>query len=328
VRKLVVLPMCAVAMPVALLLAAVTAIAAAMPPLGVGAPDARAVADVPPRMLALYRSAAASCPGLPWAVLAAIGKVETDHGRSRLPGVTAGENFAGAAGPMQFLAGTWAAYGVDANGDGVANRYDPADAVHGAARYLCASGAGSPDRLYQAVFAYNHADSYVRRVLAQAAAYSQSDSSVAGTSAEQLLANPRLTLSAAARADLAHGLVDARMVTTLAGLLARHTLTVSGFKTGHPVNVVTHHGLSAEVSNHHYGRAADITAVDGAPVSRRNTAARALVLQLKASVFSGRRPEIGQPWPDLVGDGVFTNAVHQGHLHLGFYSAMSGTRGP
>jgi hypothetical protein len=200
--------------------------------------------------------------------------------------------------------------------------------VHGAARYLCASGAGSPRRLYQAIFAYNHSDSYVRRVLRQAAMYGSSASTSAGASADQLLVNPRLTLSAAARDDLARRVVDARLVATLAALLDRHTLTVSGFKTGHPVHVVTDHGLSAEISNHYYGRAADITTVDGTPVARRNVAARALILQLKATPFAGRRPEIGQPWPDLVGDGVFTNAVHQEHIHVGFYSSDTGTRGP
>jgi hypothetical protein len=327
VRKLVVLPISAIALVVAMLLAAVTALAGAMPQPGQELPSARAVADIPPPMLELYRRAATTCPGLPWTVLAAIGKVESDHGRSRLPGVDSGENHAGAGGPMQFLAGTWAAYGVDANGDGVANRYDPVDAVFGAARYLCASGAGSPAGLYRAIFAYNHSDAYVRRVLALAAAYAGPAPSEEATAAG-LLANPRLTLSGPARTDLSRGLVDPRLVATLAALLTRHTLTVTGFKTGHPVNVVTDTGLSAEVSNHYYGRAADITVVDGAPVSRANPAARAVVLELKDTPFPGRRPEIGQPWPNLVGDGVFTNAVHQRHLHLGFYSASTGERGP
>jgi len=56
----------------------------------------------PPEFLPLYQAAADTCPGLPWAVLAAIGKVETNHGRLQAPGVTSGANFAGAAGPMQF----------------------------------------------------------------------------------------------------------------------------------------------------------------------------------------------------------------------------------
>src|SRR4051794_25898797 len=92
--------------------------------------------------------------GVPWNVLAGINKVETDFGRLEAPGVTSGENFAGAGGPMQFLAGTWASYGVDGDGDGVVSRYDARDAIPAAARYLHASGAPADWRA--AVFAYNH----------------------------------------------------------------------------------------------------------------------------------------------------------------------------
>jgi ABC-type cobalt transport system substrate-binding protein len=59
-------------------------------------PSHGALADIPPDYLALYRAAAGVCPGLDWSILAAIGKIETDHGRSTLPGVSSGENSAGA----------------------------------------------------------------------------------------------------------------------------------------------------------------------------------------------------------------------------------------
>ena len=65
-------------------------------------PSAAARADIPSGYLTLYRTAARRCPGLSWSVLAAVGKVESDHGRSYLPGVRSGWNSAGAAGPMQF----------------------------------------------------------------------------------------------------------------------------------------------------------------------------------------------------------------------------------
>src|SRR6476469_2488536 len=66
--------------------------------------------DIPVDYLRLYRDAAAvDCPGLDWALLAGIGKVESDHGRSTASGVTSGQNAAGAGGPMQFLAPTFAA---------------------------------------------------------------------------------------------------------------------------------------------------------------------------------------------------------------------------
>jgi cell wall-associated NlpC family hydrolase len=137
-----------------------------------------ALVDIPPDLLARYQRSAERCPGLPWAVLAAIGKIESDHGRSTAPGVRSGSNVAGAAGPMQFGIGgkagdTWSAYGVDGDANGTTDVYDAADAVPAAADYLCANGAGEPGGLSEAILAYNHADWYVADVLAQAAAYTQ-----------------------------------------------------------------------------------------------------------------------------------------------------------
>ncbi len=128
-------------------------------------------AEIPAAYLALYRSAARSCPGLPWGVLAGIGKVETDHGRSRAPGVREGVNaFGCCAGPMQFNIrngppSTWDHYGRGGN------VYDPADAIPAAARMLCANGARGGRDLRRAVYAYNHATWYVDQVLALARAY-------------------------------------------------------------------------------------------------------------------------------------------------------------
>src|SRR5689334_4628425 len=71
-------------------------------------PSATALADIPTDYLALYQRAATECPGLDWSILAAIGKVESDHGRSALPGVADGtENAFHARGPMQFLQPTF-----------------------------------------------------------------------------------------------------------------------------------------------------------------------------------------------------------------------------
>ncbi|MQA77444.1 MAG: transglycosylase SLT domain-containing protein [Streptosporangiales bacterium] len=117
----------------------------------------------------LYERAASRCPGLSWAVLAAIGQVESDHGRNM------GPSTAGALGPMQFLPSTWRSFGVDGNGDGRRDIWDPYDAVPAAADYLCEHGAGRGGAgLSTAVFAYNHSDSYVRQVLDLAEAYAGS----------------------------------------------------------------------------------------------------------------------------------------------------------
>ena len=87
-------------------------VASALSVLGVGseAPAASfaATSKIPPAMLALYQQAAATCPGLPWAILAAIGTVESDNGQSTLPGVHSGANAAGAEGMMQFEPATFA----------------------------------------------------------------------------------------------------------------------------------------------------------------------------------------------------------------------------
>ncbi|MFR9773603.1 NlpC/P60 family protein [Nocardia sp. SC052] len=136
-------------------------------------PSPQAGEDIPPDLLVLYQQAAGDCPGLDWSVLAAIGKIETDHGRSPLPGVRSGENSAGAAGPMQFLAPTFEAvvsrHPLPVGGASPPSRYNPSDAIHAAAHYLCDSGA--PADLRAAIFAYNHADWYVEQVLDQAARY-------------------------------------------------------------------------------------------------------------------------------------------------------------
>jgi Transglycosylase SLT domain len=101
-------------------------------------------------------------------VVAAIHYVESDWDRSPLPGVAAGtRNSMGAEGPGQFLVSSWASYGVDADGDGVADPYSIPDSVFATARLLHADGA--PADWPDAIFDYNHAWWYVHEVLAKAA---------------------------------------------------------------------------------------------------------------------------------------------------------------
>ncbi len=129
--------------------------------------DSGGAAGRPTSYLDLYRqSAARYCPGLSWTVLAAIGQVESGHGRN------IGPSNAGALGPMQFLPSTWRIWGIPGFGDTTADIMNPYDAVPSAARYLCASGAAAGGTsLYLAIYAYNHADWYVREVLALAGEY-------------------------------------------------------------------------------------------------------------------------------------------------------------
>jgi transglycosylase-like protein with SLT domain len=115
---------------------------------------------VPADFKRLYVAGARTCRGMSWTVLAAIGQVESGHGRN------AATSYAGAQGPMQFLPSTFVAYAVDGDRDGDTDILDPADAIFTAAHYLCANGAGhGAESLYRAIWHYNHADWYVQLVL-------------------------------------------------------------------------------------------------------------------------------------------------------------------
>ena len=177
-RAAVVVPAALLLLVVALVGAASTALAGLVGGGDMGlAPTEQALARIPPAYLARYQQAAAGCPGLPWTVLAAIGQVESDHGRSTAPGVASGASLAGAAGPMQMGIGTGAAgdafwrFATDGNHDGVASPYDPADAIPTAAAYLCQALRDHHGDLRVSVLAYNHAGWYADRVLALAAGY-------------------------------------------------------------------------------------------------------------------------------------------------------------
>jgi transglycosylase-like protein with SLT domain len=118
---------------------------------------------VPRKFVSIYEAAAGRYrlgPRGP-AMLASIHFNETTFGTN-----TVNRTGSGAEGQMMFMSETWAAYGVDANGDGKKDPYDPEDAIFAAARYLKASGA--PGNWHDAIFAYNHAEWYVERVFSDA----------------------------------------------------------------------------------------------------------------------------------------------------------------
>jgi cell wall-associated NlpC family hydrolase len=153
-------------------------------------PSSVAIADIPADYLVLYQRAAARY-GIDWAIVAAIGKIECDHGRTPATGCNppGTVNRSGATGPMQFLGSTWRrgtppmtvppvgppttstreGYAADGDGDGLADVWNPADAIAGAARLLRANGAPADYR--RAILAYNPAEWYVDAVLAKAADY-------------------------------------------------------------------------------------------------------------------------------------------------------------
>jgi murein DD-endopeptidase MepM/ murein hydrolase activator NlpD len=118
--------------------------------------------EIPPFLLPIYQACGTEY-GVPWQVLASINKIETAFGTNL------NVSSAGAMGWMQFIPSSWEMYGLDANGDGRKDPYNPVDAICAAASYLKAAGA--EESLYDAIFAYNHADWYVQEVLLYARAY-------------------------------------------------------------------------------------------------------------------------------------------------------------
>jgi Transglycosylase SLT domain/Peptidase family M23 len=128
--------------------------------------------EIPPFLLPIYQACGTEY-GIPWQVLAAINKIETGFGTNL------NVSSAGAMGWMQFIPSSWEAYGLDANGDGRKDPYNPVDAICAAANYL--EAAGAHENLYDAIFAYNHADWYVQEVLLYARAYGKLPADLVGS---------------------------------------------------------------------------------------------------------------------------------------------------
>ena len=153
-----------------------------------GEPTELALNMIPSEFFPIYQ-AAGKMYGVPWNLLAAQHKVETDFS-----GIADMTSYVGAIGHMQFMPLTWigwsypggdllgnasipkeiltdpamiqkyGGFGTDGNGDGVADPYNLEDAIFSAANYLAANGAADGN-IEKAVFAYNHADWYVTKVL-------------------------------------------------------------------------------------------------------------------------------------------------------------------
>ena len=219
-------------------------------------PQASTVADIPASYHAAYQAAARRWElGVDgWSYLAGIGKVESNHGRGDAPGVRSGQNAHGCcAGPMQIDngrgsgAGTWGAFRVDGDADGMTNIYDEDDAASTAARYLRANGA--PVDWRRALFAYNHANWYVERVTREAAAYRVAASSPVTT------AVPRVNGEWLAPLPGFPGeRCDSRIIADVSYLAGAYGVRVTDCFGGRP------HNLSGE---HPLGLATDIVPVDG-----------------------------------------------------------------
>ncbi len=174
---------------------------------------------VPPVLVPIYQRAAdayALGPQGP-SVLAGINEVETAFGTNL------NISSAGAEGWMQFMPETWSGYGVDANGDGVKDPFNPEDAIYAAAAYLSANGM--PQDTYGAIFAYNHADWYVAEVLSNAACYAPEVGGAAITEAS--LAPQHKVLACKTNSD-SKGAVPAPYMEAFENAAARYDLGQRG----------------------------------------------------------------------------------------------------
>lgn len=271
-----------------------------------GQPEA--LADIPAAFLALYRQAAARF-GIPVELLAAIGKVECDHGRDP---ACDHPNAAGAEGPMQFLPTTFAAYAWAADTPNP-SPYDPHDAIFAAAAKLAADNIVTDPAA--AILAYNHATWYLALVVAWAAAYGYLPSQ--RLAALAVLNHPDLALRPEAAGDVQAGRVDARVLTVLLVLATSHRLDQVGpLITGHAYLVEgTNHP-----SNHAFGRAADLPMVDGVAVSAANPAALQVAEEIAALPPPLRPDELGCPWPLTVPQARTFTKGHSTHIHYGYDS--------
>jgi hypothetical protein len=182
---------------------------------------------IPPFLLPIYQAAGIQY-GVPWQVLAAINEIETDYGRNL------SVSTAGALGWMQFMPSSWATYGVDANGDGVKDPYNPVDAIFAAARYLKAAGAET--NLAGAIFSYNHADWYVQSVLLRARVIGGMPADLVGS----LTGLTQGHFPVAARATYADGLDTAAATKRVHGSNA--AVTVVGDPARHSINIYAKRG--------------------------------------------------------------------------------------
>jgi hypothetical protein len=289
-----------------------------------------ALRDIPPLYYALYVQAGDDYE-TDWAVLAGIGKVETNHGRSRLPGVQSGVNAYGCcAGPMQFavsaaagcrvcVGDTWGAYGVDGNEDGRRNVYDPRDAIPAAASYTRANGA--PDDWQRALRRYNNSTAYYHDVMRWADIYRTSvevSAAITGATAQQLVTNPNIQYAnPCQKTDILNGQIDPILMNALATIAATHRIVVTSLKCDH-----SRYTTSGNLSNHGMGRAADIGKIDtvlcyGSPLDACGRL---------ASSFSRRRDRLSptesiycfDPDPADGRRWSWAAADHCDHWHLGY----------
>ena len=246
--------------------------------------------------------------------LAAVARVESDYGRGM------DWRQLRQTGPMGLTAEQWSDYGVDGNGDGLVTRDEPWDAISSFARMIWAKGG-----VDKALFDHNHAAWYVEAInrdanrMARKCTKSENAWTILyprpTTNSTEINWDNLQILNASAARDIQSGLIDIRVINMLAYLTQRYSLLVSSLRTDHSMMTA-----SGNVSNHYYGRAVDIAAVNGVPCTDMSyDSPCSQVGRLIVQMPGGARPTELIYGYDLDGAGpAFAMSDHRDHIHAGF----------
>ncbi len=303
---------------------------------------------IPPFLLPIYQAAAAEY-GVPWEVLASINEIETDFGRN------ATVSSAGALGWMQFIYSSWTRWGTDGDEDGKRDPRNPVDAIFAAARYLDDAGAGTD--LPKAIFAYNHADWYVNKVVERAREFAGLDRTLVAALSERALredlqlyraqGNPfagrgavkpspgqvlllskkqlvrmvlkseDITVYPGGRKDIAAGRINRRVLQTLV-FLDRSGLNPT------VSSLTTGHSRftsGGNISAHSYGHAVDISAINGTSIAGNQGVGTVTAKALKRLVQLqgyGRPNQIISLMTIADRENTLAMSDHADHIHVGF----------
>lgn len=293
-------------------------------------PTDLALRDIPPELLPLFLTAGDRYE-FPWNILAAVAWRES----SWSPELIACQRHskAGAQGLMQFMPGTARGLGIDP--------CDVTQAIPAAALYLRGhlqrfgsyplalaaynAGGGAVAR-HGGIPPFPETQAYVPAVLGRAAQYAEAYATDSGGLANitgdpetviALAGQGRIRLTQRAINDLRHPAMDGRVIAAMEALAEQHNFAVSVIKTGHSRCVGGGDYAGCRESHHYQYRAVDIYAFDGELVGTTSAVARAVV-QWFAGLQGQLRPsEVGSPFR-VDSPGHFSDAGHQGHIHIGW----------
>ncbi len=279
-------------------------------------PAKRRILEIPDYYLRAFESAASRYElgqeGI-W-TLAAVARIESDYGRGM------NREQMKETGTMGLSPEQWKRYGVDGDGDGLVLRDDPWDGIATFARMLWAHRS-----IEDGLFSHNQASWYVEAAVREAGVIAgncdtvKTDWDIAypqrTTNATQINWDNLQILNAASAKDIESGLIDRRVINLLAMLTQRYSLLVSSLRSDHSMLTT-----SGNVSNHYYGRAFDIAAVNGVSCADMSpTSPCSEVGRLLASLPDGIKPTELIYGYDLDGPGpAFAMADHSSHIHAGF----------